>query len=60
MATKDVAIATITIYRADEMAPADRIEIAAWLRRQARALVQDGENYSTRFTARYLYPHEKG
>lgn len=51
--------AIVTIYRAGEMTPQGRHNVAAWLRRHAHWLVKSGRLYSKRFTGRYLYPAAK-
>lgn len=51
--------AALTIHRAGDMTEKGRKDIAKWLRRQARFLEQDGEVYSSRFTARYLYTEKE-
>lgn len=53
--TKEKSAAVLTVVKPDEMTPEGRKEIAAWLRRQAAALIKDGDRYAKRFTARYLY-----
>lgn len=53
MTTKSAAI--VTIKEADRMSAKGRKAVAAWLRRQADFLEKHGKEYSTRFTARYLY-----
>lgn len=52
--TEKVA-ATLTINRAGEMTASGRAAIARWLRRQARAVLNRGDEYSVRYTAKYLY-----
>jgi hypothetical protein len=47
--------AVLTIKRADEMTPAGRKAIAAWLRRHAAMLLKDGKDYAPTFRGRYLY-----
>lgn len=47
--------AVVTIHAAGEMTPAERADIAAWLRKTASDLAKEGANYAKRFTARYLY-----
>jgi hypothetical protein len=47
--------AIVTIRDAEHMTAKGRRDIAAWLRKQADALVKDGKLYAKRFTARYLY-----
>lgn len=49
------AAAVVTIRRASEMTPEGRKEVAAWLRRQARLLLDHADDLSDRHTARYLY-----
>lgn len=53
MSEKSAAV--LTVNHPDVMTPQGRREIAAWLRRQAYMLVRDGDQYASRFTARYLY-----
>jgi len=52
---KEKSAAIITIHDAPNMTRRGRKHIAAWLRRQAEFLEQDGDKFSKRFTARYLY-----
>jgi len=52
-ATKSAAI--LTIKDANRMTKKGRLEVAAWLKRQAAFLASHGQEYSPRFTARYLY-----
>ena len=52
---KDKSAAVLTIKDAPRMSPKGRREVAAWLRRHADMLVEEGKNYSKRFTGRYLY-----
>lgn len=47
--------AIVTIRDAGRMTKKGRRAIAAWLRRHAEWLEQHGDQYSTRFTGRYLY-----
>lgn len=47
--------AVLTVRDAAEMSPEMKQEIATWLRSQAKGLLKEGDNYSERFTARYLY-----
>lgn len=47
--------AIITIKKADKMTTAGRKAIAKWMRRQAGFLESHGNNFASRFTARYLY-----
>lgn len=54
--TKLESAAILTIKDAPNMTPLGRQEIAAWLRRQARMLIKDGENYTFgRFRATYYH-----
>ena len=52
---REKSAATLTIKRASKMTSRGRADIAAWLRRQAAWLTKHGGEYSSRFTARYLY-----
>lgn len=47
--------AVITLYRPDKLTRRGRRSIYYWLLRQAKHLVNYGDNYAPRFTARYLY-----
>ncbi len=47
--------ASMVIYRAGEMTPDGRRDIADWLRARAKHLLKHGGNYSTRFRARFGY-----
>lgn len=52
--------AIVTIKDAGSMTQEGREQIAQWLRRHADMLIEDGWNYSARFTGRYMYiPVEK-
>jgi hypothetical protein len=44
----------LTVFGAAEMSERGRRRIAAWLRRQADYLEEDGGHYARRFIARYL------
>lgn len=55
MKGKEKSAAVVTVFRADEMTPRGRRQIAAWMRRQASMLEKEGKNYAKRFTGRYLY-----
>jgi hypothetical protein len=46
--------AFLTIRKAARMTPAGRRTIAEWLRKHARWLLKDGDNYDNRFVARYM------
>jgi hypothetical protein len=49
--------ASLTFYSAAKMSRQGRMDIAAWLRRQADDLVSLGDQYSSgRTCARYHYP----
>lgn len=52
---KDRAAAIITIRDAARMTARGRRNVADWLVRQARFLREHGQEYSDRFTGRYLY-----
>lgn len=52
MKTQSAAI--VTIRQANTMTKKGRTAIAAWLRRQAQFLEEDGDQFASRFTARYL------
>lgn len=49
------AVARCTFFNLAEMTPAARKEIAAWLRRTARFVVEEGRNTSSRFIARFWW-----
>ncbi len=51
--------ATLTIRRAQKMTKRGRRSIAGWLRRQATALIAEGEKYAPTFTARYTWVTEE-
>jgi hypothetical protein len=55
MTAKEKAAAVLTLKDADKMTAKGRRQIAAWLRKQADALQAEGNNYASRFRARYLY-----
>ncbi len=52
---KSKVAASITIHDAAKMTPKGRKDIANWLRQQAKNLLKESSNYSTRFRASYLY-----
>jgi hypothetical protein len=52
--------AVLTIFKANEMTEQGRRDIARWLRRHANWLVKEGDNYSERFTGRYIYMEGDG
>lgn len=54
MKTTEKSIATVTLHGAGEWTENGRRDIADWLRDQAWDLENEGENYSKRFTARYI------
>ena len=54
------AAVTLMIRNAASMTDEGREQIAAWLRRQADSLLQDGTKYSKTFLARYLYADKEG
>jgi hypothetical protein len=47
--------AVVTIREANEMTAKGRRAVAKWLRMHADMLEREGNNYSRRFTGRYLY-----
>jgi len=50
----------LTLDRPGSMTEVGRIEIARWLRSQAKLLLKYGKDYTTtRFTSRYLYTSQK-
>lgn len=51
--------AVLTIHCASDMTSEGRTEIANWLRKQAKWLEDAGDNYSSRFVARYLYDEKE-
>ena len=52
--SKEYSAAIITIKGAPNMTRKGRGQIAAWLRKHADWLEQDGDKYSKRFTGRYI------
>jgi hypothetical protein len=50
--------AILTIKDAGDMTEEGRREIARWLRRHANWLTKYGDEYSKKFTGRYLYRGE--
>ena len=52
---KEKSAAIVTIFKAPDMTKRGRKRIADWLRRQAGFLESNGDELSSRFTARYLY-----
>lgn len=55
MKTKEKSAAILTIKDAPNMSKRGRKSIADWLERQAGFLRRNGDQLSTRFTARYIY-----
>lgn len=53
--SKIQSAAILTVRDAPGMTKRGRKQIAAWMRRQAAFFEKHGDNYSKRFTARYLY-----
>jgi hypothetical protein len=47
--------AILTIKDAPNMSEKGKKEVAEWLKRQAKMLIKEGDNYAKNFTARYLY-----
>ena len=47
--------ATLTVHQAGDMSKEGRKAIAEWLRLQAKSIIKDGEKYSKRYTAKYMY-----
>ena len=54
MKSKEKVRAILTINGAPDMTPEGRRVIADWLRHQAKELRKQGDNYKSRFTARYI------
>lgn len=54
-AKKEKAAAIVTIRRAKDMSPRGRKDIAAWLQMHAKHILKHGDNYSPRFTGRFIY-----
>lgn len=52
---KEQSAAILTIKEADKMTKPGRKAIAAWLRKQADFFQKHGDQYSRKYTARYLY-----
>lgn len=52
---KAKSAAIVTIRDAARMTARGRRDVAAWLRRTASFLVKHGDQYSSRFTGRYMY-----
>jgi len=53
---KHQSAAVVTIKDAAKMTPEGRKAVAKWLRQHAAYLVKHGEEYSSTFRGRYLYP----
>lgn len=51
---KEYSAAIVTVKHADQMTTRGRKAVAAWMRRQADFLEHHGQQFSSRFTARYL------
>jgi hypothetical protein len=51
---KEQSVGIVTIKDAQLMTEGGRKVIAEWLRHQADMLIEEGNNYSKRFTARYI------
>lgn len=49
-----IAVAVLTLKGAGEMTKRERKQVAQWLRKQADALESSGDNYASRFRARYM------
>ena len=47
--------AIVTVFRAEEMTPRGRRDIARWLQKQAALLLAHSDQLAGRYTARYLY-----
>ena len=45
--------AVLTIKKAGELTSAEQRTLADWLKDQAKSLMKDGDNYSSRFIARF-------
>lgn len=56
VAKTQASAAIITIRQANSMTKLGRKAIAQWLRHHADMLEDYGQEYSSRFTGRYLYP----
>lgn len=54
--TSEKYAARVVIYKASDMTPQGKRDIAKWLRKQASGLLKGGNKYVSRFTARYYYP----
>ena len=52
---KKKCAATLTIHDTAMMTPSGKKEIAEWLKKQAKMIMKEGSNYSTRFRASCLY-----
>lgn len=52
---RKLAAAVITVRQAKDMTKKGRKQIADWMRKQAAFLEENGDCFSDRFTARYLY-----
>ena len=55
MTQKEKSAAILTIKDAKNMTKKGRKDIALWLKRQAQFLQYHGDQFSSRFIARYLY-----
>lgn len=49
------ANAILTLKAINNMTPEARKQIADWLRRQAKALLKDGDDYAPTFRARFIW-----
>ena len=54
-AVKEKVAASVFIYDAASMSPSGRREVAAWLKAQAAYLLENGDELSKTFRARYIY-----
>lgn len=48
-------VASIMIHDAAMMTPKGKKDIADWLKKQAKMLLKEGDNYTTRFRAAFYY-----
>lgn len=51
---KEKLVASLVIHGTKELGSKGRAEIADWLQSQVTGIIMDGDNYSTKFTARYF------
>lgn len=49
-----IKLGTLTLHDAPDLTHGGRVKLAMWLRKEADALLRDGDNYAKRYRARFL------